>query len=170
MMKIFETQLSGILRKLNKSEMDIEDAARVTAQSILSDGKVYAAASPELGGIVSQAVHGTDAVPECSRLEKDTVLSSLDTVWVFTARVEDTETEIRAVQEAGAALVLVLPEAYGHELEQAASFLIETHVTRPLIPVESGERIGEPHLLVSLHVYYALFFQLHEILEEHQEM
>ncbi|WP_147802721.1 DUF2529 family protein [Alkalicoccus halolimnae] len=169
MMKIFETQLSGILRKLDGAEMEIEDAARMTAQSILSDGHVYAAASPDLGGIVSQALHGADAVPDCGRLEADTPLSSLDTIWLFTNDVEETRAEMQAAFDSGAALVLVMPKKTGHELEQEASFIIETSVTRPLIPTESGRRIGEPHLLVSLHVYYALYFQLMEILEEHVE-
>ncbi|SDO53881.1 DUF2529 family protein [Alkalicoccus daliensis] len=166
MLKMFETQLSGLLRKLEDQEMMIEDSARMTAQTIISDGNMYIAASPDLGGIVSQSVHGADPIPGCNRLEVKDELTSIDTVWLFTSSVEGIKAEWTQAADAGATVVLVIPEA---PEDTGEAFVIETKVTRPLLPTESGGRIGEPHLLVSLHVYYALYFQLLEMLEEHED-
>ncbi|NJP37361.1 DUF2529 family protein [Alkalicoccus luteus] len=166
MKKMFDTQVSGLLNKLELLEEDVEDAARMTAQSLIGDGHLYVASSADLGGIVSQAVHGADAVTGAERFEAETQLTDLDTVWVFTSsRTETLEAETRAA-EAGAVLVTASPEAV-EEADSIRSFSLPTGVTRPLLPTESGARTGEPHLLVSLHLYYMLYFQLQEIMEEH---
>lgn len=164
MIKMFETQLSGLLQKVGEQETVIEDSARITAQSILSDGQVYIAASADVGGVVAQAVHGADPIPGCDRLTEKTVLSSLDTVWIFTSSFTEVTEEYEQAVNAGASIVMVLPEA---DQEKDNIFFIDTHVKRPLLPTESGKRIGEPHLLVSLHIYYMLYFHVLEMLEEH---
>ncbi|WP_444685208.1 DUF2529 family protein [Alkalicoccus luteus] len=168
MKKMFDTQVSGLLQKLEVLEESVEDAARMTAQSLIGDGHLYVASSADLGGIVSQAVHGADAVQDAERLEDDTVLTDLDTVWVFTSSREETAAAETRAADAGAVLVVASPEA-SEEADSIRSFSLPTGVTRPLLPTESGTRIGEPHLLVTLHLYYMLFFQLQEIIEEHED-
>lgn len=41
MIKIFNTQLNGVFQKINNQETEIDIAARLLAQAILGEGKVY---------------------------------------------------------------------------------------------------------------------------------
>ncbi|WP_026698830.1 DUF2529 family protein [Alkalicoccus chagannorensis] len=169
MKKIFNTQFSNVLKQQEGQDDVLEDAARITSMCLFGAGSLYVAASPALGGIVSQAVHGADALDGCERLMDDTELTAQDAVWIFAESPAHVHDELLRAADAGAGIILVIPEKTDDPLCSRASALLETKVTRPLIPKEDGSRFGEPHLLAALHVYYDLFFLMDEFQEEFDE-
>ncbi|QKS72785.1 DUF2529 family protein [Paenalkalicoccus suaedae] len=164
-MKIFDTQLKGLLQKLDQFEEDFEDASRMLAQSILGDGAVYWYTEEELDGIFLQTQMGTDAITKSARIEECTEAHPIDTALFFAKSGESEELRAALEKVAGMTTIVFAPKAGA--ATEGASFVIETGVTRGLIPMEDGSRVGEPHLLMALQAYYRLYFLVTEILEEY---
>lgn len=170
-MKIFHTQLKGILDKLANEEESLEDAARILAQSIIGDGTVYWHGEKEMKGMTLQACEGADKIPDSVLLNEPFAdLSSLDSLVVASAQYsENVKSLIRQAKNEGAAVIGIGSEPDFKVEKDDFDVYFTTHVTKGLVPLESGERTGHPHLLVSLYIYYGLYFAVSEILEEHME-
>ncbi|ADU32335.1 DUF2529 family protein [Evansella cellulosilytica] len=176
-MKIFQTQLQGLIRKIDDYEESFEEATRYIAQSMISDGKVYIFGDMEMVGIIPQALNGVDRLPGCLEASETSVFTPLDTVLIFSpnkgskaaAKVADN------ARGAGGNVIGVFSETTENDGDMQIDWTSQctvsfsTSISHGLMPTESGDRIGVPHLLVALHFYYALYFTTMEFMEEFEE-
>ncbi|WP_416147796.1 DUF2529 family protein [Salipaludibacillus sp. HK11] len=174
-MKIFTTQTQGLVDKLAQYEEDLEDAARVIAQSIISDGKIFWYGEHELKGVVSQACVGEDKWKGSLRADEETTFSKMDTFIVATRNLSGAviSSLIERASEVGANVIAIYSNKESvkeFNLFEKVDFSFCTGVVHGLVPMESGQKIGRPHLLVALQLYYQLYFSVMEILEEHDEL
>ncbi|ADI00665.1 DUF2529 domain-containing protein [Salisediminibacterium selenitireducens] len=172
-MKMFFTQLQGLAKDIEDQEDIIEDAARLLAMSIVSDGSVYWYSEGEMDGIVTQAMTGDDGIPDSKRWSEAHSLSEQDTVVICSKwRDSVSASDVAKRAEEAGATVIGITSAMSvskdkHDWTTGAELLLVNGVSKGLIPSEDGEtRIGTPHLLAGLHVYYTLFFVLRDILDD----
>ncbi|MDG5787349.1 DUF2529 family protein [Evansella sp. AB-P1] len=180
-MKIFQTQVQGLLNRFTDIEDELEDAARMIAQSIISEGKVWIFGEKEMKGIIHQAVEGEDSFPN---IMEGTIgghsTQQLDTVIVFSPdphsqwadHVVSTAKEvpcnvIGVSSERNLAATSPAESNNDTSWGEKCDLFFSTGVKRGLVPTESGQFLGHPHLLVGLHIYYLLYLTTMEFLEEH---
>jgi uncharacterized phosphosugar-binding protein len=178
MMKIFSTQLTGHFNRIvEQEELSIEDSARLLAQALVGEGKIYIYGFQELHGIVLEAVNSSEPLMSSEALFNQNgemkELTAADRVLLFTYRSSDEEA-IKLAQELsskGIQTVGVSAVIKGEEtgLNTITDLHIDSKLRQPLIPGEDGERYGFPALMTSLYVYYNLTFILKEILDEFED-
>jgi len=172
-MKIFTTQMKGLIEKLTHYEEELEDAARVISQSIVSDGQIFWYGEGEMKGIVSQACSGTDSLENSLVADENTSFSNMDTLIIASPNISvpAVKTLIDNAISAGASVITIYSYNDSAQSEhRLADFSFCTGVNQGLVPMESGKRIGSPHLLLALNLYYQLYFAVMEMLEEHEEL
>jgi phosphoheptose isomerase len=171
-LKIFHTQLTGLTNRLVELTEEIEDAARLIAQSVISDGNIYWASDVEMSGVVIQACSAEDRIIGSQPIHEGKIadFSAMDTLVIASASMSDTSllTLIDKAKKAGATVIAISSNPYTESVVTAVDFTLPTGVAHGLVPLESGKRIGSPHLLMGLYIYYHLFFAVTEILEEHE--
>ncbi len=178
MMKIFTTQLTGHFNRIiEQEELSIEDSARLLAQALAGEGRVYIYGHNELQAIMTEAKNSSEPllrteslIDENGKLKK---LSQADRVLLFSYRSTDPDTISLAKQlaEMGIPTVgvsaIIKGEAAG--LEAITDFHIDTKLRQALIPGDDGQRYGYPALMTALYVYYSLKFTINEMLSEYDE-
>ncbi len=171
-MKIFETQMKGLIEKLNRYTEELEDAARVISQSIVSDGQIYWYGEGEMSGIISQACSGADGFDNSLVADMTTSFSDMDTLIIASPNVVAPSVKdlMENASAAGSSVISIYSFDESEQVDPIADFSFCTGVNQGLVPMESGKRIGRPHLLVGLHLYYQLYFAVMEMLEEHEEL
>ncbi len=176
MLKIFSTQLTGIIKNITNDEFSIEDAARLLAQSTIGEGHIYICGLQEMAGVAYEATQGIEALPYFKVLSTSdnlSKLSSADRVLLITRYHNDEEAIQLAKQLSNqnipfVALSTVMdPNQPG--LQDLADIHINLHLKRGLVPTETGERIGYPSLLIALYTFHNITLTLRELLEELQE-
>lgn len=168
-MKIFDTQMKGLFEKLKRYDEELEDAARVISQSIVSDGQIFWYGEGEMQGIVSLACYGEDGFDNSLVANENTSFSAMDTFIVASPNISDPFVRILIDNAEGAGASVITIYSFAESDHSVADFSFCTGVKHGLVPMESGKRIGSPHLLVALNLYYQLYFAVMEMLEEHEE-
>jgi hypothetical protein len=177
MLKIFSTQITGLLNVIqDKEEQQIEEGSRLLAQTVLSDGTVYFYGFDEMEAVVCEALLGENKFPNGKRFTEESwsELLSVDTVVVVTRYQHDKEALdfCRQIKEKTSCHVVF---AAGYKKDEAPidlhliDCILDTKSVRGLIPQEDGSRIGFPSALCALFVYYSLYLTTAEILEEYED-
>jgi hypothetical protein len=174
MLKIFSTQISGLLKTISdKEEQQIEESSRLLAQSILSDGTVYFKGFKEMEAVVSEALYGENSFKKAQGFNDDSwsELLPVDSVVIASRFQSDKEAlEFCAKVKKTADCHVILIGGYKKEEEvfdTEVDIVIDTKSVRGLVPLDDGSRVGFPSGLSALFVYYALFLTTEEILEEY---
>ncbi|MCM3718424.1 DUF2529 family protein [Fictibacillus phosphorivorans] len=179
MLKIFSTQVSGLLKAISdKEEQSIEEASRLLAHSVLSEGTVYFKGFGEMEAVVSEALFGENKFRRGSAFVEGSFdeLLPVDSVVVASRFLDDEEavTFCKKIKEHTDCHVILLggrkKEAENEtELDSSVDIVIDSKAVRGLVPLDDGSRIGFPSGLTTLFAYYALFLTTEEILEEYDE-
>ncbi|ANC79006.1 hypothetical protein ABE65_020250 [Fictibacillus phosphorivorans] len=179
MLKIFSTQVAGLLKSISdKEEQSIEESSRLLAQSVLSEGTVYFKGFYEMEAVVSEALSGENkfrAGANFTEVELSDLLP-VDSVVVATRYLDDEKavelcSEVRKTTECN--VILIGGRRKDAEMnvnpDDFADIVIDTKAVRGLVPLDDGTRLGLPSGLTALFAYYALFLTTEEILEEYDE-
>ncbi|MGC4377314.1 DUF2529 family protein [Fictibacillus sp. Mic-4] len=178
MLKIFSTQLVGLMNKIQKDEEAIEDAARLLAQTVLSEGAIYFSGTNEMKAVCYEGVFGQEAFSSSRllELEKFNELTSIDTVIVASRFNDDLEMikQLAAIKKETPARVIAISAVKketgeAQDLRTLADFHLDTQLARELVPLEDGSRTGFPSALMALYVYHALALTTKDILLEFEE-
>ncbi|PMC37500.1 DUF2529 domain-containing protein [Bacillus sp. UMB0899] len=178
MMKIFTTQLTGHFNRiLEQEELSIEDSARLLAQALIGEGKLYIYGYNELHSIVLEAENSSEPFLRTEALLDENgqmkELSQEDRVLLFSYRSTDSDaiTLAKKLTDLGIPTVGISASIKGEDsgLEAVTDFHIDTKLRQALIPGDDGQRYGYPALMTALYVYYSLKFTLNEILSEYDE-
>lgn len=172
-LKIFHTQLTSLTNRLDGLTEEIEDAARRIAQTIISDGRLYWASDIDMSGVVIQACSGEDRIKDSQPIldEKMVDFSAMDTLVIASSSMSDSFllSLIDKAKSNGATVIVISSTPQDESFMTTVDFILPTGVVHGLVPLESGKRIGSPHLLMGVYIYYHLFFAVTDILEEHEE-
>lgn len=179
MLKIFSTQVSGLLKAISdKEEQSIEESSRLLAHSVLAEGTVYFKGFGEMGAVVSEALYGENKFRQAVEFS-DTCWEELlpvDSIVVASRFVDDEEAAAfcKTVKDHAGCHVILMggcrKEAENEAgSDAAADIIIDTKAIRGLVPLDDGSRIGFPSGLTALFAYYAIFLTTEEILEEYDE-
>ncbi|ALC82760.1 MULTISPECIES: DUF2529 domain-containing protein [Bacillus] len=171
MLKIFTTQLSGLFKRIHDQEEEaIEDGARMLAQSAISGHTVYIYGKNEFSGIAKEAIYGRETLPYVKEFPEEIgEITPQDKVLMFLqGTTEQDELDlVRSLHEQETGIIAVSTE--GREaFENYCDVWIDTKLKKPLVPDDTGERIGYPSLMAGLYVYHALALTLKEILDEYE--
>jgi len=172
MLKIYLTQLRGLLQKIiDKQEEHFEDAARLLAQAIVSDGNIYFYGFDEMRMLGTEILSGANSLIKAHELIPNNLhLLPMDRVILITSSDNDKRATILAKQIADTGAMTIGLSTITHPESQSFSNVVNVHINlqskRALIPGEDGERIGHPDTIAALFAYHCLFLTLHEVLED----
>jgi uncharacterized phosphosugar-binding protein len=173
MLKIFSTQVSGLLKSISdKEDQSIEESSRLLAQSVLSEGTVYFKGFDEMGAIVSEALYGENKFRGGAEFKDENWegLLPVDSVVVASRFLNDESaaTFCKKIKETADCHVILIG-GREKDVDAPADIMIDTKAVRGLVPLDDGSRLGFPSGLAGLFAYYALFLTTEEILEEYDE-
>ncbi|ATA61692.1 hypothetical protein GS458_3266 [Geobacillus stearothermophilus] len=173
MMKILATQTIGLLQKIAADEeWALEDGARLLAQAVVGDGRIWLYGAGELDAVVTAALLGPDRLPKAARIESREVgdWNETDRALVF-ARFSNDNEAIRLVEQLqGHGVDTVAVSALVKDepgLAELATVHIDSKLSRPLVPTEDGRRIAMPTVTAASFIYYGLVVLLDDILQEY---
>ncbi|OOE14753.1 DUF2529 family protein [Fictibacillus arsenicus] len=179
MLKIFSTQVSGLLKAISdKEEQSVEEASRLLAHSVLAEGTVYFKGFGEMEAVVGEALFGENKFRNGAEFKDERMDSLLpvDSIVVASRFMDDEEAVAfcKKVKETADCHVILMggrkkETDIAFDLEAAADIVIDTKAVRGLVPLDDGSRIGFPSGLTALFTYYAIFLTTEEILEEYDE-
>ncbi|MDF0726638.1 DUF2529 domain-containing protein [Cytobacillus sp. S13-E01] len=179
MMKIFTTQLQGLLTKITEQEQqNIEDGARLLAQAVIGEGTIYVHGIMEMEAITLEATIGEEPIHSAARLIDDTNIMAdligVDRVLLISRFSTDAEVislanslVARGTQVVGISAINKSNEATS--LEQIVDIHIDSKLLKPLIPDDDGSRYGFPSIMTALFAYYGLAFSIKEMVKEYLE-
>lgn len=156
----------------------MEDGARLLSQAIVSEGNIYMYCHAEMKGVYWEAFYGLEPLEKVKELSLESApeLHPADRVIIFTRFSNDREalSLAKILQDKEIPFVAVSSYALNHDaaiekdLSTLADVFIPLHIEQGLIPTETGNRIGYPHLICALYVYHNIKFLIDEILEEYE--
>ena len=176
MLKMFTTQLTGVLKRLEeKEEFSFEDGARLLAQAPAGDGSIYIFGAQEMKAVAFEAINGAEPLHSAKVLnETDTEgLTDADRVLLFTRYANDIEALELARRLHDKMIPFVAVSTVIEPSEGDLSLLADVHIDlrlkKGLLPDDVGNRYGYPSAIAALFVYHGLKFTIDEILAEYEE-
>lgn len=172
MLKMFTTQLSGLLSRIHEqNEFAIEDSARLLAQSLVGEGSLYLYGNHEMEAISAEAFAGAEPFKEMRKWDGVQDLTISDRVIIF-SRFSHEQMAVQAgklLLEKGIPFVAVSSHIENGEenLTQLADVHIDLLLKKPLLPDDEGNRYGYPASIAALYVYHAVTFTIREILDDY---
>ncbi|RJS60746.1 DUF2529 family protein [Bacillus sp. PK3_68] len=171
MLKMFTTQLNGLFQRIADKEAEqMEDGARLLAQAVIGEGRVYIKGFEEMKAVEAEATAGAEALSCFQSFEAADNITESDRVLLVSRFSHDSEAVAlaAALEERGIPFVAIaglVPEKE-HSLHEKADVFINTKVTKGLLPDENGGRTGFPSSLAALYIYFSLKLTIDEILQE----
>ncbi len=174
MLKIFATQLNGLFTKIREEQIEnIEDGARLLAQAVIADGKIYVYGSAEMSAITSEATSGAEPLTHGAVMTLDDIdqISSVDRVLLVTRYSTDREAlEVaKRLSDQGTPFVALSThqESDDPSFTDMADVSIDLSLHKGLVPNDDGGRSGYPFSMSALYAYYGLKFTIDEILADY---
>lgn len=175
MLKIFTTQLQGQFKKImEQEEMNMEDGARILAQSIISDGTVLVHGFGEMAAVATEALIGAESLKSAEPLYTDGKMNKIedvDSVLLIT-RFSTDEEAIKLVEELSGngiqtvAISAIVKTEGERTLDEVVDIHIDSKLQKPMIPGDDGTRFGFPSVMTALYAYFGLKFTIKEMVEE----
>lgn len=173
MLKMFSTQLTGLLNRIHeKEEFSFEDGARLMAQAAIGEGSIYIYGQNEMNAVLSEALYGAEPLNNVKHWDgQNTNLTDADRVLIFTRYSHDKEALAAGkwLFEKKIPFVSISTDL-GTEEDHLATFAdvhMDLQLKKGLLPNETGDRFGYPSSIAALFVYYGLKFTLEEILADY---
>lgn len=171
---MFLTQLNGLQQRIfEKEEESIEDTSRLLAQAAIGEGKIYIKGFSEMESVCKEAIHGAEPLKYAAPFQNTKNLTAADRVLILTRFTTDAEaiSLAKELRENGVPFASVAGKIKSEEesLAELADVHINTTLLKPMLPSETGDRVGFPSALIGLFIYHCIKFQLDEIMSEYLE-
>lgn len=159
-------------RIVEEQEFEIEDAARLLAQALVSDGKIYIYGEKEMDAIAKEAATGHDSLPNAvhmSDINDVNKLTEFDRLLIV-SRLSTDEHALELAKRArelgvpAVAISAVVADKEG--LQDLVEVQMDTTLVQPILPEESGEFFAFPSVMMAFFAYYGIFITLREIMED----
>lgn len=172
MLKILSTQLAGVFQRISaQEEQQFEDAARLLAQAVISNGTIFIYGIGEMEAVVAEALHGAERLLNVKQLDMNKVTTA-DRVLIVSRFCTD-EKAIRIAQQLREqniwtiGMSSVIAEAKA-SLVDYVDVHIDLCLKKPLVPAEDGTRVGFPSAVAALFAYHSLALMTQEIVAEYE--
>ncbi|THE10284.1 DUF2529 family protein [Bacillus timonensis] len=175
MLKIFTTQLQGHFNRImEKEEMNMEDGARILAQSVISNGSIFVHGFGEMAAVETEALFGAEPLKSAKPLftnNKINEVEGVDSVLLITRFSTDEEAiklaeELRGNGIQTVAISAIVKTEDERTLNKIVDIHIDSKLTKPLIPDDVGTRFGFPSVMTALYAYFGLTFTIKEMVDE----
>ncbi|WP_010677225.1 DUF2529 domain-containing protein [Bacillus timonensis] len=175
MLKIFTTQLQGQFKKImEQEEMNMEDGARILAQSAISDGTIFIHGFGEMAAVATEALFGAEPLESAKPLYTDGKMNEIgdvDSVLLITRFSTDKEAiklaeELRGNGIQVVAISAIVKTEADRTLNEIVDIHIDSKLQKSLIPDDDGTRFGFPSVMTALYAYFGLKFTIKEMVEE----
>lgn len=172
MLKMFTTQLSGLLQRISDKEaFSIEDGARLLAQASAGEGRIYVKGIKEMQAIEWEATEGAEPFKQAQIMHKDTQIKQMDRVLLASRFADDPEAIAigESLVAKGIPFVAVAGQTKNDSepsLASLADVFIDTKVIKGMLPDDAGGRIGFPSAIAALYIYHLIKMTADEILED----
>lgn len=174
MLKMFSTQLMGVFNRLQSQEdMMMEDSARLLAQAVVGDGKIFIFATQEMKAVAFEATESGEPLKNSwIWTDNQQDLSETDRFIIVTRYSTDEEAVEIGKQLTAKGIPFVAISTHlsnGQEnLVDLADVHMDLKLVKGLLPDEDGNRFGYPASMAALFVYYGIKFIMDEILSEYE--
>lgn len=168
---MFTTQLIGLLKRISeKEEFPIEDAGRLLAQSLISEGTIYIKGFGEMAVIEKEAIDGVEPLSRIQSLEPFVLLSEADRVLIASRFADDPEAiELaKKLSADGIPFAAIASKRGDSGIEALADAFIDIRLTKGLLPTDDGGRTGFPSTIAGLYTYFLLKMTIEEIISEYE--
>ncbi|MDJ1112024.1 DUF2529 domain-containing protein [Macrococcus sp. S115] len=166
MFKIFNTQLNGIFKKIEAQEVEIDIAARLLAQAVVGQGKIYVKGFGDLKHFEDFAVESKERLFDSEKFITESLIDHTDRILVMSDTYdEDCHEFITMLKEKDIDFVLVCNK---DERIDVMNF-IDLSTPRALVPTENFSRIITPHMMAMNFIYYGIYNVMYEMLVEEEE-
>lgn len=165
--KIYTTQLTGLFKKINESQIEsFEDAGRLIAQSLSANGTLYVKAFDQVSALELAVTTGSEPMPQ-SQILREQPLTSRDRVLLFLSNMTNEEalSILKTCRESQTPTIVIAPE-WEAVIDKESDVLLLTSATKGLVPDDTGNRVGHPGTIASLFLYNQLYLVVHDILTE----
>ncbi len=170
MLKIFSTQLGSFFKKIGEQEVELEDGARLLAQTVIGEGRIFVHGFREMEAVMIEALFGVEPFPKAERLfvgGEMQIVNPTDRI-VIISRFSD-DTEILELAKSISHVPIVAISAVTNDLlSEYVDVHIDTKLIKPILPNEDGSRYGMPTTMTALFAYYGLLFSVKEIVDEYE--
>ncbi len=169
--KMFTTQLIGLLKRISeKEEFPIEDAGRLLAQGLISEGIIYIKGFGEMAAIEKEAIDGAETLSRIQCWTPSVQLSEADRVLIASRFADDPEAiELAKKLEAdGIPFAAIASQREESGIEVLADAFIDMRLTKGLLPDDEGGRTGFPSAIAGLYTYFLLKMTIEEIMSEYR--
>lgn len=169
---MFSTQLSGLFKRIQDKEEEMEDTARLLAQAIVGKGKIYLMATNEMEGVIYEAIEGPEPLFQAARWnKKDNFLNiAPNDRFLLISRTSQDYGLLEFAKKLYeqhipfAAISTIMSNEKG--IHEFADIHIDLALKKGLLPDENGNRFGNPSLIGALFAYHGIKFTLNEIISE----
>lgn len=163
MLKIFNTQLNGVFNKIDAQEEEIDIAARLLAQAVVGEGTIYVKGFGDLKYFEDFIVESKESLFGAEKLITESVLDRTDRILLMADEYDESVIEyIQDLEDKDIDYVLVCNQ---HNEIQSMNF-INLSTPRALVPAEDFSRIITPHLMAMNYIYYAIYANMKELLDD----
>ncbi|WP_010175565.1 DUF2529 family protein [Bacillus coahuilensis] len=177
MLKMFSTQLTGLFGRVQANEeFAMEDAARLLAQAVAGEGKIYIKGFAEMESVELEATKGQEPMRGAYTIDMYEEITEADRVLVVSRFSNDAGAIILAKKlvRRGISFVAisggVKQRVEGEEdLRDLADVHVDTKLLKGMLPGELGARFGFPGSMAALFAYHGMKFVFDEILTEYFE-
>ncbi|MCG3084869.1 DUF2529 domain-containing protein [Anoxybacillus sp. LAT_35] len=172
MLKILSTQLTGVFQRISTQEEEqFEDAARLLAQAVISNGTIFIYGIDEMEAVAAEALYGAEKLPNVKRLDINEVKTA-DRVLIV-SRFCTNEEAIRIAKQLQEQNIWTIGmSSIIEETTQTLVDYVDVHIDlclkQPLVPAEDGTRIGFPSAVAALFAYHSLALMTQEIVAEYE--
>lgn len=163
MLKIFNTQLNGIFKKIDMQEAELDIAGRLLAQAVVGEGKIYVKGFGDLKFFEEFAANSKENLFDAAVYISDALVDGTDRILVMSDAYDESTAEfVDSLEARDIDYVLVCNK---HEDIRSMNF-IDLSTPRALVPTEDFSRIITPHMMAMNYIYYAIYSVMHEMLIE----
>ncbi|KAB7671861.1 DUF2529 family protein [Bacillus sp. B1-b2] len=174
MLKMFSTQLSGMFKRLyEQNEEKLEDSARLLAQSIIGEGKIYIFTTDEMAGVQHEAINGLEPLFNLEGWNNQDITSvTMSDRFLLISRSSSDEKILHLAKQLEKAqipfiVISSIMEAEESTIQDIADVFIDLKLKKPLLPDDEGNRYGYPSLIAALYIYHGMKFTVDEIVKEY---
>lgn len=166
MLKIFNTQLNGIFKKIDAQETELDIASRLLAQAVVGEGKIYVKGFGDLRHFEEFVVDSEESLFGAEKMITESVLDQTDRVLLMADTYDEAVIEyIKDLEAFNIDYILVC-----NKDERIASMnFIDLSTPRAIVPAEDFSRIIRPHMMAMNYIYYVIYAGMKELLEEEAE-
>ncbi|WP_198936766.1 DUF2529 family protein [Domibacillus epiphyticus] len=167
---MFMTQLSGLIKRISeKEEFSIEDAGRLLAQGLISEGTIYMKGFGEMAVIETEATEGAETLQNVHRWTPSARLTEADRVLIASRFSDDPGalTLAKKLIDTGIPFAAISSKREETGIEELADAFIDLRLTQGILPDDEGGRTGFPSSIAGLYAYFLLKMTIEEIVNEY---